>query len=602
MKRWLKRSAIVVTAVLAFAGIYYAANYNLSRHNFAVVEEGKIYRSGQPDDDMLNEMVEKYKLETIISLRGGPPRFEKKFAAEHGIKVISFDLDPHKAPTDEEIKEILAVMDDPANHPALVHCREGADRTGLLCAIRRVIHDGWSLESAEKELSFHRNIPLFTPMPRRKLREYTRERGVWDKEFGGLKDGTDSFRAAADKEVITPEGQTNLAGFFPKRLSVGVHDDLYARCLVVETPTGGRLAIVALDLLGFLRYDVLKVREELRQRKILDPLSLVVVSTHQHSGPDPIGVWGRSIPMMPNFAGSGRDEQYLAGVRTKIVALVERTITKLEKAEFSIVETSGAGYSRNLRIPEQLDTSMKALVVQGERGRIATLVNFGVHPEAYRRNNQLLTADFPGVLVQKVEKEFGGTAIFINGLLGAMVSVVTGDLGIENPTEEQRAEGVGDGLSRRLTDDEATTRPLDFSGGYLRLRRKTVKTPLENFYFQEGMKLGMIPHNQDILTDSREVITEVGIIDLGNVRILLVPGEMQPGLGLRIKEMAKADMIFGLANDEIGYIIPTEDFYKTAWNAKKGRMGDVYEYERTMSLGIETGDRIYRAFRELLEK
>ncbi len=599
MRRLLKWS-VAPFLILVFAGLYYATNYNTAGYNFGVVEEGKIYRSGLPDGELLEQLVKEKKIKTIISLLGRPTADEVGCAEKYGVKVINIKMSVSKDPTDEQIEQFLALVSDPVNQPVLVHCRGGADRTGLMIALKRVLHDGWNLSEAEKEMSYYRNLPLFTPMPKRKLRQYVLDRSFVDKNCRYAESGSGSFRAATDKEVITPVGQANLAGFSPKRLSLGVHDDLYARCLVLECPHGERLAIVSLDLVGFLRYDVLKVREELRKRGVIHPDSLVIVSTHQHAGPDPIGVWGRSIPFAPHLSGSGRNEAYLAGVREKIVNLVERVSGKLEKAELSVIEASGKGYSKNVRIAEEIDNSLMALIAKGEDGRaIGMLVNFGVHPEAYRDDNQLITADFPGVLVQKMEAEFGGTALFANGLCGAMISVRTNNLKIENPTYEQRAEAVGSGLTKRLIEEPISVKPIDCSGGCLRIRKKFVKIPLTNFVFQECMKLGILPRNGDTMTEEQEVITEVGIIDIGDLRILLVPGEMQPKLGLQIKEMTGADMIFGLANDEIGYIIPTEDFYRVIDHPKKGKV-DVYAYERTMSLGIETGKRIYEAFKNLL--
>ncbi|MDP1719192.1 MAG: neutral/alkaline non-lysosomal ceramidase N-terminal domain-containing protein, partial [bacterium] len=572
MKRWLKRSMVVLVAVVAFVGIYYAANHNTARYNFAVVEEGKIYRSGQPDEALLVEMVEKYKIKTIVSLRGGPPRFEKDFAAARGIQVFSFRMSAKDEPKNEDIERCLEIISNPKNQPVLIHCRAGADRTGLVVALYRVTRQGWNLSEAEKEMSFYRNFPLFTPMPRRKLRQYVLEKAVLDRRCSHFSGEAGSFRAASDKEIITPKGQINLAGFSPKRLSLGVHDDLYARCLILECPHGQKLVIVSLDLLGFLRYDVLKVREALRKKGVIHPDSLIIVSTHHHAGPDPIGVWGRSIPFAPCLSGSGRDEAYLADVRGKIVDLVERTIRKLEKAELFVIRASGEGYSKNVRIAAELDKSLMALVVKGENGTIGTLVNFGVHPETYRSDNHIITADFPGVLARKIETRFGGTALFTNGLLGAMVSVRANDLAIENPTSEQRAEAVGSGLVKRLFEEAISTKRIDCSGGCLRIRKKLVKVPLTNVVFQECMKMGILPYNSDTITDNQETITEVGIIDIGDLRILLVPGEMQPGFGLRIKEMAGADMIFGLANDEIGYIIDTNEFYRIFDHPKKGKV------------------------------
>lgn len=613
MKRRLILSACFLLTTLLSVGIYCITNYNTADYNFDVVREGKIYRSGQPDETLLKIMVSEYKVKTIISLRGNPPDFEREFAKTNNIRLVPMKMSARKAPSNEQIEQFLEITKDPSNYPIWVHCKGGADRTGLMIALVRVVQEGWNLSDAEKEMSFHRNISFFTPMPKQKLREYVKDNAYWKTESGGLKDGTEGLKAAADKEIITPTGQVPLAGFSPKRLATDQYGELYARCLVIECPTGERVAFVTLDLIGFIRYDVLEVRREIRERGILDPNSLIICSTHQHSGPDMIGIWGRSVlPLAPNIAGSGRNEEYIAGVRSKIVALVERTISKLEKAELSVIEASGEGYSRNIHMLKELstspdsgglDVSLVTLIARGENGTIATLTNFGVHPETFRANQQILSADFPGALTEHMENEFGGTALFANGLLGAMVSCRTKLVfRKENPNAEDRANALGGGLTQRIVEKASSETKLNYLDRYLRIRKKIVTLPLENFLFQEGMKTGIIPNNGDVLTDENEVMTEVGIVDIGNVRILLIPGEMQPTLGLKIKKLTGAKMVIGLANDEIGYIIPTEDFYKFGIEDPADGPVDLYKYERTMSLGPKTGDKIYEAFEELMKK
>ena len=43
-------------------------------------------------------------------------------------------------------------MDDPANHPVLLHCRAGLHRTGVLAAVYRMEYQGWTPAQAIDEL------------------------------------------------------------------------------------------------------------------------------------------------------------------------------------------------------------------------------------------------------------------------------------------------------------------------------------------------------------------------------------------------------------------------------------------------------------------
>jgi tyrosine-protein phosphatase SIW14 len=55
-------------------------------------------------------------------------------------------------PAEEGIKEFLRIMDDPANHPVLVHCFAGIHRTGTMCAIYRMEYDRWTVDQSLAEM------------------------------------------------------------------------------------------------------------------------------------------------------------------------------------------------------------------------------------------------------------------------------------------------------------------------------------------------------------------------------------------------------------------------------------------------------------------
>lgn len=400
-----------------------------------------------------------------------------------------------------------------------------------------------------------------------------------------------NFRAAAGSVKITPTGDLPLGGFNINRVSIGVHDDLYARCVILRCPEGSPLVLVALDFVGFIRYDVVLVKKALAGEKDIDTDSVFLFATHQHSGPDTVGIWGASPLPVPPLTRSGRNESYMREVREKIVQLIKDTNRRLEEAQILFSSADAPGFSKNRRVPKELDTRISGLFIKGRQGQIATLVNFGCHPEALDRDNKLITADFPGYLVRRVEEKIGGTAIFVNGLLGGMVSITGKNL--ENKESGfLQAEELGRKLADILLASSPEARRLDCR---LRVQTKVVSIPLENLGFHEAFKFGIIPNLPEIFDQrSGNVRTEVSIVTLGNVRLVMVPGEMIPGLGIKIKnwviekQPGVIPIICGLANDEIGYILPTEDFFTPR-----------YKYEHTMSLGPKTGDTICEALKTL---
>jgi len=124
--------------------------------NFGIVVPGVLMRSAQPSPDDLARIQAEHGLKTIVNLRT-PARIEddydcraeKAFAEAHGITFVNIPVGT--PPSREHITEFLAVMNDPANHPVLVHCAQGQIRASTMCASYGMERLGWSNEQALAE-------------------------------------------------------------------------------------------------------------------------------------------------------------------------------------------------------------------------------------------------------------------------------------------------------------------------------------------------------------------------------------------------------------------------------------------------------------------
>ncbi len=141
-------------------------------YNFGEVEPGSVYRAAQPSPLFLRWLVRHEKIRTLVNLRGKTQGYESAFAARHGLRVHSFNLSSRRAPSDEEVQRFLAILADPTNHPILVHCRNGADRTGYMLGIYRVSVSGWSEEQAAREMTRYFQLPARNPVPRQVLNDH----------------------------------------------------------------------------------------------------------------------------------------------------------------------------------------------------------------------------------------------------------------------------------------------------------------------------------------------------------------------------------------------------------------------------------------------
>lgn len=92
-------------------------------------------------------------IKTVLDLRGGldHKQWERQAVEAAGMKYVRIGLSRFFAPTQRQMDRILAVLEDPALGPVFVHCRRGADRSGLVVACYRIDHDHWPNAQAMKE-------------------------------------------------------------------------------------------------------------------------------------------------------------------------------------------------------------------------------------------------------------------------------------------------------------------------------------------------------------------------------------------------------------------------------------------------------------------
>jgi tyrosine-protein phosphatase SIW14 len=135
----------------------------------------EIYRGARPHAEGLSELA-RMGVQTIINLQGGdaevlwftplirvmqPGELPKAIANERnmarslGMKFLNFPTNSFLTVNEERsagIQQALMALADPANHPVFIHCEFGKDRTGLLIALYRVLHQGWTPEAAHDEM------------------------------------------------------------------------------------------------------------------------------------------------------------------------------------------------------------------------------------------------------------------------------------------------------------------------------------------------------------------------------------------------------------------------------------------------------------------
>jgi tyrosine-protein phosphatase SIW14 len=165
-------SLALFAAMVAVPYVYYRANYIYAKRLRPVVE-GRLYRSGCMTSEGFEAAIRAHGIRTIINVmdddpdpalsvgyfkRSGP--LESELCARLNVKMVQLTLDlmPPSLVREQQpvaIKEFLDLMDRPETYPALIHCRAGLHRTGVMVAVFRMEYQGWTNDEAMRELKAH---------------------------------------------------------------------------------------------------------------------------------------------------------------------------------------------------------------------------------------------------------------------------------------------------------------------------------------------------------------------------------------------------------------------------------------------------------------
>ncbi len=419
-----------------------------------------------------------------------------------------------------------------------------------------------------------------------------------------------------------------LAGFQNRRPATGVHDDLWARAMVLADGRA-RVAIVAVDSIGLMQDQVIDIRSRLPDSLGLD--HLIVTSTHTHQAPDVMGLWG------PSRVQSGVDDEYLEMLVSRTARAVEAAVANLRPAvlRFAQADEGPEALVTDSRPPRVLDSSLRLLqatdAVTGET--LGTLVGWANHPETVWSGNLLISSDFPHYLRESIEKGLrqdtevvvpglGGIAVYANGAIGGLMTTdptwkipdpFSDTVYTEPSFEKARAQGqqlARLALSALRRDDVIEVREASIA-----LQARTLELPVDNPLFMFGAGIGALPRG---FVRFGVVRSEVSAFTIGPASFLSVPGEIYPEIlnggvtsptgadfqiepveipPLRDQMPGRYRFVLGLANDAIGYIIP-----KSEWDDEAPWLdGSVDEtYGEIVSLGPDTAPLLHAELSALL--
>lgn len=399
------------------------------------------------------------------------------------------------------------------------------------------------------------------------------------------------LKAGAAVRVITPEPLLPVSGGMgaPKPVKEK-RGELTTRALVLQKGNT-TLALVGVDLLGFPSVLGNRVRAKVPR---IPGENILIGASHTHSAPDayafPDGKGGHTAHL-----------PYLDMVVEKMAEAINAALDNLEPAHLRTASGEARGkIAYNYYAPDLYDRRMGVIqAVRPSDGKaIATLVNYAIHPEVLGSDAGICSPDAIGPLCERIEKDLGGVAVFLNGAQGGMVTADNRNL--DAPKDPVRGywsdsrsweECVRIGHLMATEAERLIGAAAAQKDPVLHIAAESVRFPVESKDLWGVITLSPLKyaHNGD-----RSIQAQVNLLNVGDTQIVTVPGEALPNIGfyLKRKMRGKNNLVFGLTNEAFGYILTKVDYGSFPR----------YDYVSRVSLGEMTGEILIGKLLEMIAK
>lgn len=283
------------------------------------------------------------------------------------------------------------------------------------------------------------------------------------------------WRVGLAQTKITPTQPLFLAGYASRNKPYeGVHDDLFAKALVLEDSAGVRGLILTTDLIGFPAEIATPIRERIARQTGIPATSILINASHTHTGP------ALSLDPTPQEnRGPGDAERtvaYTRGLQDQLVALAEEAVQKLQPARCSwgvgVVSfvmnrrefTPDRGVILGVNPRGLADRSVPVLRIDGDDGKPrAVLLGCACHGTTLGPQDYLVSGDYAGHAQRLLQERHPGvTALFLLGCAGDANPYPRGTYALA----EQHGQTLADEVDRVLAGRLAPVRgPLRIAFG-----------------------------------------------------------------------------------------------------------------------------------------
>ncbi len=401
-----------------------------------------------------------------------------------------------------------------------------------------------------------------------------------------------------------------IAGYGENNPARGVIDPQYAHAVWIDDNTGrGGVLFISLDIVGLLNKDVNRIRERLSSfAKKTGCRSINICSTHNHAGIDTMGIWGR-LPF------SGKNPDFMRILFDATIKACEDAFNSRKNGDFYLGTIEVTDMQEDIRTPIVYSKTLTRFRFVPEDGSNEVwIINFASHSESLQGCNHLVSADFPCYLRERIKEKTGADVLYTVGAIGGMISM---DIPEEDKLrKEHRLLESTRNIGYRLADYAVSINNDDKLDACVNFARREFYVPADNTILTLACYVGLLEADKYAdasLPKHLCLKSEITYFEIGEKKILLLPceifpelvfggflsaeesatgkgGEINPRILTEIVEDEEI-LVFGLANDELGYVVPPNDFvlHPTAPYLEDGRdKHNRRHYEETNSMGPDT--------------
>ncbi len=439
---------------------------------------------------------------------------------------------------------------------------------------------------------------------------------------------SDKFTVGFAKEILLPDDIDSkkyyIAGYGENNPARGVIDPQYAHAVFIDDNSGrGGILLVSLDVVGLLNKDVEIIRSNLKEFcEISGCRKIDIVSTHNHAGIDTMGIWG-PLP----FTGKNK----------KFMDILFRGV---KKAAFKAYESRKNGdlYLGTVEVPDMQEDIRTPIVysktltrfrfVPDDDSNEIWVLNFASHSESLQGCNHLVSADFPCYLREKIKNTTNADTLYTVGAIGGMISMYIPDEDVLR--NEHRLIESTRNIGYKLADYAISISNDIKLSPLVNFATREFYADVENPVLTIACDIGIMSANKYATESAPKYWTlksEITYYEIGGKKILLLPCELFPelafggalsaeesgtGKGPEVNPPLLCDitgdeeiLIFGLANDELGYVLPPNDY---VLNEKSPYIDDGRDrlnrrhYEETNSVGPKTAAKIAETVAEIISE